>query len=78
MTALNHIGEDTAADSPVSSSGDTVAPLPYSVSGATGPLGPDELALTDAWWRAANYLAVGQIYLMRQPAARASRCCPST
>ena len=45
--------------------GDT--PLPYSVSGATGPLGPDELALTDAWWRAANYLAVGQIYLLANP-----------
>ena len=59
--------EDTAADSPVSSSGETVAPLPYSVSGATGPLSPDELALTDAWWRAANYLAVGQIYLRDNP-----------
>ena len=67
MTAPTHIGEDTAADSPVSSSGDTLAPLPYSVSGATGPLGPDELALTDAWWRAANYLAVGQIYLRDNP-----------
>ena len=59
--------EDTAADSPVSSSGETTAPLPYSVSGATGPLSPDELALTDAWWRAANYLAVGQIYLRDNP-----------
>jgi xylulose-5-phosphate/fructose-6-phosphate phosphoketolase len=37
------------------------------VSGATGPLSPDELALTDAWWRAANYLAVGQIYLRDNP-----------
>jgi xylulose-5-phosphate/fructose-6-phosphate phosphoketolase len=65
--ALTHLGEDTGADSPVSSSGDTLAPLPYSVSGATGPLSPDELALTDAWWRAANYLAVGQIYLRDNP-----------
>ncbi|MEB3301803.1 MAG: hypothetical protein VKN56_07505, partial [Cyanobacteriota bacterium] len=26
-----------------------------------------ELALTDAWWRAANYLAVGMIYLQDNP-----------
>nr|WP_246024028.1 phosphoketolase family protein [Nocardia yunnanensis] len=31
---------------------------------APGPLGADELAGLDAWWRAANYLAVGQIYLL--------------
>ncbi len=67
MTATTYSGEDTAADSPASSSGATSAPLPYSVSGATGPLSPDELALTDAWWRAANYLAVGQIYLRDNP-----------
>ena len=29
-----------------------------------------ELALLDAWWRAANYLAVGQIYLMDNPLLR--------
>jgi xylulose-5-phosphate/fructose-6-phosphate phosphoketolase len=29
----------------------------------TGPLSPDELRRIDAWWRAANYLSVGQIYL---------------
>ena len=28
------------------------------------PLSADELARIDAWWRAANYLAVGQIYLL--------------
>src|SRR6185312_1797926 len=27
----------------------------------------DELALLDAWWRAANYLSVGQIYLLDNP-----------
>jgi xylulose-5-phosphate/fructose-6-phosphate phosphoketolase len=32
-----------------------------------GPLGADELALLDAYWRAANYLSVGQIYLMDNP-----------
>jgi len=28
------------------------------------PLAPDELSRMNAWWRAANYLSVGQIYLM--------------
>src|SRR5690349_18583374 len=31
------------------------------------PLSPNELALTDAYWRAANYLSVGQIYLLANP-----------
>ncbi|WP_109471714.1 phosphoketolase [Ornithinimicrobium cavernae] len=43
-------------------------------AGSTGPLTQEELESVDAWWRAANYLAVGQIYLMgnallRQPLA---------
>jgi len=29
-----------------------------------GPLAGDEVRLVDAWWRAANYLSVGQIYLL--------------
>ena len=33
----------------------------------------DLLRKMDAYWRAANYLSVGQIYLLRQPAAAASR-----
>ncbi|WP_280206654.1 hypothetical protein, partial [Nocardia cyriacigeorgica] len=28
------------------------------------------LAAVDAWWRAANYLSVGQIYLMDNPLLR--------
>jgi xylulose-5-phosphate/fructose-6-phosphate phosphoketolase len=37
-------------------------------SGPTAhPLSPDELGLLDAWWRAANYLSVGQIYLLDNP-----------
>ena len=36
----------------------------------TAPLGDDELARIDAWWRAANYLSVGQIYLMDNPLLR--------
>ncbi len=34
------------------------------ISPAEGPLTPRELELTHAWWRAANYLSVGQIYLL--------------
>jgi len=31
------------------------------------PLSSDELRLMHAWWRAANYLSVGQIYLLANP-----------
>ena len=30
----------------------------------------DELALIDAYWRAANYVSVGQIYLLDNPLLR--------
>src|SRR6201996_4242204 len=33
----------------------------------TGPLTAGELELINAWWRAANYLSVGQIYLLDNP-----------
>src|ERR1700752_2888360 len=32
-----------------------------------GPLQPDQLQKIDAWWRAANYLSVGQPYLYDNP-----------
>ena len=35
-----------------------------------GPLADAELALIDAYWRAANYLSVGQIYLRDNPLLR--------
>jgi len=35
-----------------------------------GPLDPAELATLDAWWRAANYLAAGMIYLRDNPLLR--------
>jgi xylulose-5-phosphate/fructose-6-phosphate phosphoketolase len=35
-----------------------------------GPLNPEQLRLTDAYWRAANYLSVGQIYLLDNPLLR--------
>src|SRR4051794_14177767 len=34
-------------------------------------LAADELARLDAYWRAANYLSVGQIYLLDNPLLRA-------
>ena len=34
-------------------------------------LSDDELQLIDRWWRAANYLSVGQIYLLDNPLLRA-------
>jgi xylulose-5-phosphate/fructose-6-phosphate phosphoketolase len=33
-------------------------------------IGADEVAALDAWWRAANYLSVGQIYLLDNPLLR--------
>ena len=37
---------------------------------STTPLSADQLRLMDAYWRAANYLAVGQIYLLANPLLR--------
>jgi len=34
------------------------------------PLSDEALASVDAWWRAANYLSVGQIYLLDNPLLR--------
>ena len=38
-----------------------------SVAGTSGPLDDVELAAIDAYWRAANYCSVGQIYLLDNP-----------
>jgi xylulose-5-phosphate/fructose-6-phosphate phosphoketolase len=43
----------------------TAAELAVSVE--SGPLDADELRRIDMWWRAANYLSVGQIYLLDNP-----------
>jgi xylulose-5-phosphate/fructose-6-phosphate phosphoketolase len=37
---------------------------------AAGPLEAEELRLLDAYWRAANYLSVGQVYLLANPLLR--------
>jgi xylulose-5-phosphate/fructose-6-phosphate phosphoketolase len=41
-----------------------------SIDAPTGPLSDTELASIDAYWRAANYLSVGQIYLLDNPLLR--------
>ncbi len=41
-----------------------------SIEIAKGPLSPQQLALINGYWRAANYLSVGQIYLMDNPLLR--------
>ena len=38
--------------------------------GSAEPLSADESARIDAYWRAANYLSVGQIYLLDNPLLR--------
>ena len=45
-------------------------PKSESKSDVTGPLAPDELRKMDAYWRASNYLSVGQIYLLDNPLLR--------
>src|SRR4051794_15918896 len=70
MTQLASMGGDTAADFDAGPGGETVAPQPYTLGEVEGPLDPDALRRLDAWWRAANYLAVGQIYLPATPLRR--------
>jgi xylulose-5-phosphate/fructose-6-phosphate phosphoketolase len=67
MTELASMGGDTAADSNTTASGETRPPVPYGLTDVPGPLSGEELRRLDAWWRAANYLSVGQIYLMDNP-----------
>ncbi|MGZ6641424.1 MAG: phosphoketolase family protein [Solirubrobacteraceae bacterium] len=43
---------------------------PRSQQPAATPLSAEELGRIDAWWRASNYLSVGQIYLLANPLLR--------
>src|SRR3954470_6467615 len=70
MTQLASMGGDTAADNEGSTGGPPSPPTPYELGHPPGVLEPDELRRVDAWWLAANYLAVGQIYLMANPLLR--------
>ncbi|WP_229726903.1 phosphoketolase family protein [Sphingomonas alpina] len=44
-----------------------IAAIERSGKGAAGPLSPDMLRRMHGYWRAANYLSVGQIYLRANP-----------
>src|SRR5690242_5359350 len=57
------MGGDTSADNVDATSGATIAPSFRPLNVVDGPLAVEQLRQIDAWWRAANYLAVGQIYL---------------
>lgn len=46
------------------------AGFPSPARPSDGPLSAEELAKIDAYWRAANYLSVGQIYLLDNPLLR--------
>ena len=70
MTQVASMAGDTSADNDADGHGETLAPNPYVISNAEGPLDRDEPVAIDAWWRAANYLAVGQIYLSANPLLR--------
>ena len=43
---------------------------PATAARVDGPLAPAELDRLNAYWRAANYLSVGQIYLLDNPLLR--------
>jgi xylulose-5-phosphate/fructose-6-phosphate phosphoketolase len=43
---------------------------PHRAAPEKAPLKDDELRLIDAYWRAANYLSVGQVYLLDNPLLR--------
>ena len=61
------MGGDTAADTSGGGNGPSVAPVPTHLEITAGPLDADELGRLHGWWRAANYLSVGQIYLLANP-----------
>ena len=44
--------------------------MTVSPAAQAGPLADRELGLIDAYWRASNYLSVGQIYLLANPLLR--------
>jgi xylulose-5-phosphate/fructose-6-phosphate phosphoketolase len=65
----------TTGEPVLETSGPALAQLTPWVSREPAPLSATALASIDAWWRAANYLAVGQIYLLgnallREPLTR--------
>ena len=57
-----HDADDASTPRAATPSGDS--------RGEEAPLSPDELRKLDAYWRASNYLSVGQIYLLDNPLLR--------
>src|ERR1700719_957143 len=47
-----------------------LAPVETKLPTSNRPLSPDEVQKIDAYWRAANYLSVGQVYLLDNPLLR--------
>jgi xylulose-5-phosphate/fructose-6-phosphate phosphoketolase len=64
------IGGDTSADDEEQGTGRTIAPTAQALDDVEGPLDRKHLEQLHAWWRAANYLSVGQIYLLDNPLLR--------
>ena len=50
-----------------------LSPTMSDVNRESKPLASEELCKIDAYWRAANYLSVGQIYLYKNALPRAAR-----
>ena len=48
----------------------TPTPAPPAWAHRTTDATVEQLAAVDAWWRAANYLSIGQIYLQGNPLLR--------
>ena len=74
---LASMGGDTAADATASTPGTrgpSVAPERRPLRDVDGPLDRVQLEHVDAFWRAANYLSVGQIYLTANPLLREPLC----
>jgi xylulose-5-phosphate/fructose-6-phosphate phosphoketolase len=64
------MGGDTAADFASDGNGPSLPPPERPLRIVPGPLDESMLRRVDAFWRAANYLSVGQIYLMDNPLLR--------
>ena len=58
---------DVTLSSAVSTDGTGPHPPPPDTGPVTGPLTDAQLHLMDRYWRAANYLTIGQIYLQANP-----------
>src|SRR5690606_26382207 len=66
-TTTREIGMTTTTSPSTGRSGAT---WPTRADANPGPLEDATLEQIDAWWRAANYLSVGQIYLLNNPLLR--------